>query len=371
MNEAAELIRAWPAAELRHAEGGQQRLAGVGLDGVSLWPCEEEEALPTEQTWLAWPEGNRTLILDQPRIPHRGQPWLLSVKGVGARHPMFGAARAPQRERHLSAETWFGEAPWGAQGDEGVRTGLSITAEAGGDSLHGLPICPVLAAVRLPEAIVAGARPATYRRWGGGYWQELRLVPSRVRLAEQSDLTLAFQPEAALAALGVPHPAQDRGQALDAFIEELLRTGLCALTLTARSARAEPTGCSALVMDHVWLDKDAVVAPDGALCFADLEGLQRVVLSGPLALTERVRSQFHDHSYELLYAVDRLLGLWFQARGREPSPAALRQQLALRVELALAQDPLLSALPHPGGLDLLLRPPLHGHPPLRLNLLSE
>ncbi len=360
-----ERLRALPSPELRYAEGGEARLASLGLSGVALWPGDGE------QSWEAWPEGNRTLILDRPRLRHRDQGWLLSVKGVGALHPMFGAVQVETGERRLSGETWFGEAPWGAQGDEGVETALRITAEARGEALYGMPICPLLAAVRLPDEVVAARQPATYRQWRGGYWQELRLVPSRVRLAEQSDLTLAFQPQAALSALGLPEPALDGGEALDAFIEELLRSGLCALTLAVRSAREEQGGLSALRLDHVWLDKDAVLAPDGALCFADLEGLDRVPLRGPLELAALARKQLYDHSYELLYAVDRLLGLSLAARGRLPSPPLLRRELALRVELAMQGDPVVEVQVQGGALDLLLRPAVGPMPAIRLPLLSE
>lgn len=360
-----ERLQAWPSPQLQYAEGGEARLASLGLAGVALWPGAGEPS------WEAWPEGNRTLILDRLRLSHRDQDWLISVKGVGALQPMFGAVQAEPGERQLYAETWFGEAPWGAQGDEGVSTALAITAEAKGEALYGMPICPLLGAARLPEAIVAARQPATYRGWHGGYWQELRLVPSRVRLAEQSDLTLAFHPQAALAALGVADPAQDGGEALDAFIDELLRSGLCALTLAVRSAREERGALSALVMDHVWLDKDTVVAPDGALCFADLEGLERIGLRGPLELAALARKQLYDHSYELLYAVDRLLGLALAARGRRASPRGLRQELALRVELAMQGDPLVEVRAHGGALDLLLRPGLGPMPAIRLPLLSE
>ncbi|MCK6507235.1 hypothetical protein L6R53_28330 [Myxococcota bacterium] len=315
--------------------------------------------------WRGQAEGNRTLVLDAPTVPHRGQAWRWSIKGVGARQPLWGDP-ARTGERALYAESWFGEAPWGAQGDEGVRTALALSDQARGLDLFGMPICPVVAVARLPEGCPRTA--ARYRRYDGGWWQEQRLVPSAVRLGDQAELTLAFDPDAALAALGVADLP-----ALDAFIDRLLATGLAALTLPGRSAAPDPSrgpqALTALSWVHVWLDKDSVLAPDGALCFADLEGLDRVALADAQALAALARRHLDEHVYELLYAVDRLLALAARWRDRPADAAARRRDLALRLELALDGDPWLQAAPRPDGLDLLLRTPIHPSSPLLLPLL--
>lgn len=353
---APERVVGLRSPELRTPSWARDLGPGLAWHGCALLPGVGEPG------WAAWPEGNRSLVLPELRLRHAGRDWMLSVKGVGARHPMFGEARSVVR--FFSRESWFGEAPWGAQGDEGVRTSLEVTEEAEGASLFGMPICPLLAAVRLPEERVAQAIPATWRRYAGCFWQEHRLVPSRIRLGDQSELTLAFDPEGALRRLGVAGVP-----ALDAFIDRLLATGLAALTLASRSAVRGPRGVTGYAFAHVWLDKDAVVAPDGALCFADLEGLDRVILPDLEALQVLARRQLDDHVYELLYAVDRLLHLRERWRDRPLDPASRRRDLALRTELALAGDPFMEALPRADGLDLLLRAPAWPERPFTLPFL--
>lgn len=300
--------------------------------------------------WSGQPDGNRSWVADEPGPAG----WRWSVKGVGARQPMWGENQAAG-PRVFAEDSWYGEAPWGAQGEEGARHSLALSDEAAGFELFGMPICPVVAIARLPAGLPTQA--ARYRRHPGGMWQELRLVPSRIRLGDQAERTLAFQPDAALASLGVRDLPS-----LDAFIERLLQSGLAALTLPARSARPAPErgprALSALCWSHVWLDKDSLLHPDGRLCFADLEGVERRPLPDLDALLEQSRRHLDEHVYELLYAVDRLLALADRWRGAPDRAEHRAAALALRLDLALQEDPWLRLAPRRDGHDLAVRCPL-------------
>jgi hypothetical protein len=333
---------------------------------ATSWPWRGQALWPSEQGELRGePDGNRALVLTAPVVSHEGQPWRVSIKGVGARFPMFHEGPRVRPARALSAEAWFGESPWGTQGEAPARAALLVSEEAGGTDLAGMPICPVAQIVRLPDDLVATAAPATFRRYRGGWWQEQRLVPSTVRLFQHSEAVLEDGVERALATLGVVDEL-----ALDAFVDRLIATGLAALTLPARTAVDGPDGVTAYAWSHVWLDKDAVLAPDGALCFADLEGLERVPVAGPAALAARAQRHLDEHVYEWLYAVDRLLDVVWRRRGHAPGPADKAADLALRVELALAADPF--AAVERGGAQVVLwvTPPAFPDHPVRFDLLS-
>jgi hypothetical protein len=244
-----------------------------------------------------------------------------------------------------------------------VANALRVTDEAPDGLLYGMPICPILSANRISPSDIR-PHPPQYRAYGGDFWQEQRLVPSRIRLGDQSDLTLSFDPEAALQRLGVTD-----ADALDAFIERLLYTGLMCLTVAAHSAVPGARGVTAYAFAHVWLDKDTLVAPDGTLCFADLEGLERVPVADFEALRALAKRQMDDHVYELLYSIDRLLHVVEVWRDRPLDPMARRRDLALRLELALSADPGMSAVRGREGMALQLRAPAWSERPLALPLL--
>lgn len=372
-----EAVAALPAPDARVAAWAQ------GLDlpfaGQALWPTGARGARPVGGDAHVWgePDGNRALVLGAPEVDAPdggGARWRISVKGVGAWAPMFHdpPGDTAGSGRLLHAEAWFGESPWGAQGEAPALNGLAVSDEAGGVALAGMPICPVWQVVRLPESIVAGAAPARYRAYRGGWWQEHRLVPSTVRLFHHGAQVLEDGALAALSALGVA----DVG-ALDAFIDRLIATGLAALTLPARTAVDGPGGPTAYRWSHVWLDKDAVLAPDGALCFADLEGLERAPVAGPAALAALTQRHVDDHVYEWLYAVDRLLQVrWLGVldpgarAGRRPSAVDAAADLALRIELALAADPFIEVVRRGTSVTLWVRPPAFPASPIPIALLT-
>jgi hypothetical protein len=331
LQPATERGRLREARVIAVARGWEDALSGTPLAGRVV--------LPGDGPLRAVPDGNRSFVLPDVTVSVDGAPWYVSVKGVGAATPMYGDPAEPG-PRAFRGERWFGEAPFGGQGEVNARAGLRITeAAAGRTSWNGFRLCPVLQVVEVPED-EAGRDRFWYRRHEGPVWQEHRLVPSDVRLFHAALHTLGQDPDRVLAAFG----ATD-GRSLDAFLDALVRSGFAALTLYARTARAGPDGLRGLGYGHVWLDKDSVVAPDGSLCFADLEGLDEQ-LAGPERPFERIVTEQLEHNlYEVLFGVDTVQRAHERAVGRPLSDAARRRKVAARVALALDGDPFLRVEP--------------------------
>ena len=180
-------------------------------------------------------------------------------------------------------------------------------------------------------------------------------MPSNVRLYHGSELALGPDPADALRAFDIFDV-----EALDAFIDRFLSSGIALLTLYARSR---------LVYDDVWLDKDALVAPNGDLCFADLEGLEPAPKDDALVAT-RVTEQFHRKLYEWLFAVDALLATRERLAGATLTASQRRRDLALRLELALTDDPVVALARGGDDLDLLVTPLFAPEHTVRLRLID-
>jgi hypothetical protein len=318
-------LRAVPSRTVAAARdlGGLDPLAGLAVVGT-------ERA--TEGRRLASvADGNRAAVLvDAPfEVEVWGRRWALGVKGVGAGAPLYGDGPLDglddeARLRPFVRESWMGESPFGGQGEPNARAALARTDEAVEGRLFGLPICPVLSVVEIPEALVEPGHH--YRRFPGPIVQEHRLVPSNLRLFHGSGPGLGRAAGRFVAELGLEEPP-----ALHAFVERLLHSGLAALTLFARSLRPSPSGgFEGLDLDDAWLDKDALVAPDGTLHFVDLESLDWVSVPDEASARARIARQLDRNAYDLLFAVDALL------RAGEGTPEAVRRRrVAALARLAL------------------------------------
>ena len=310
-------------------------------------------------------DGNRGAIVEAPRVRFDGRDWLLAIKGIGARAPLYGDTPAgfahayeldiasPDHGRSLlgaiTRETWMGEAPYGGQGIANAENALMLSSPALREALAPAVLCPVIAVVEIPRNEIADV--FHYRRHRGPVVQEHRLVPSGVRLYHQSAIALGRHVEEALADLGV-----ETATALDAFLDRFLASAIAAITIAARSARVHGHAYEVLDFDDAWLDKDAFVAPDGTVAFADLEALVHVHVEDLAALSSRVRRQVERNAYEVLYGIDALLRVEERWRDRPRDPATRRRVLAERTILALAGDPVASLETGQDGWDLVLRP---------------
>jgi len=312
------------------------------------------------------PDGNRGAFVPDLEVEWDGRRWSVGLKGIGARHPMFGqghlgtSRRARPEGRAFSSEAWFGENPWGAMSEQGCHEDAEITGLMGEDgSIAGFRICPMLRAEPLPDWLMEGARDQYwYRRLDrpGPYYQQLRIMPSDVRLFYASEFTLGTRVREVLEAFRV-----DTTEALDAFVDNYIGSGMAALTLAARTAGpSQEWGHRALDYDDVWLDKDSVLAPDGTLYFADIEGVWWVPLRDQREASHRMKRQFNRNLYEFMYGLDCLLDERDAMTGREATRDARRRELALRMDLALAGDRHLDIEEREGRVDLRVTPDAEG-----------
>ena len=306
-------------------------------------------------------DDNRSAILADRRVVLRGREYVACVKGCGAAADAFDHApltasrlRAICRDPLLrdaladdgvdagfiTGERWFGNSPYGAQAPDNALLALLTSLRADVNGIAGLPICPVIAAVRLPDAVGRlASRFYWYRRYDGAYWQEVRLLPSNVRLYFHSPVTFGVDTAEAFALFGLASLEES-----ESFLENLVASCLAALTLFARTLRAAPGGgYLGLGYHEVWLDKDAVIAPDGALHFADLEGLEDVPAAGPERVRETIRDQFHRNLYEATFAIERVTAE-VQRRWRPfADDGERRSWTGELVERACLRDPYLRA----------------------------
>ncbi len=352
------------------------RAVGAATDRVSAVPASGvrrgaielplgERAIVDGADLVAIPDGNRSVVLPEVRLAHAGREWMLSIKGAGASTPAYDAFPVDVLEaRVITAESWMGDAPYGGQGEHGAADALALSALLDGEStLHGACMCPTIAIVPIPEAHVR-RECFWYRRFRGAFLQEHRLVPSDVRLFHGTDGALGRDAERALRGLGVSDV-----RALDAFAERYLATGIAALTLWARSAREHEGVLEGLDYGDAWLDKDAVIAADGAVFLVDLESFDWTPVTHRTSAEQHVRRQIDRNYYELMYGLDAILDVRDRWLDRERSPSARRESVAARLSLALAGDPFVRVIDEGDGVDLEVRAPAIG--PVRVRVLDR
>jgi hypothetical protein len=322
------------------------------IEGVDV---REHAWWPAPSGTLAAPDGNRSAHLVEPRIEWADRSWLVGIKGVGALTPPYPDDGAPRTDRFLADERWLGESPYGGQGAAAATRGAAITRLAPNGDLAGFRFCPIVALAGVPEELAdRGRNQFWYRKHRGPTLQEIRLLPSDVRLFHESRFTLGQHTDAVLAAFGVADEP-----AFESFLESFLRTGMAALTLWARSLRSKGGVRAGFDLQAVWFDKDSVIAPDGSLFFTDLEGLDWVP-EWPSA-EERIHDQLDRSLYELYAGADALLR-WSEKRWARPRTRRERRMaLAARLELALDSDPFGRIERGSEGLDWILFP--GGEPP--------
>jgi hypothetical protein len=98
------------------------------------------------------------------------------------------------------------------------------------------------------------------------------------------------------------------------FLLNFVKSGVATLTLFVRSmSYNEDNGTySGLDFYDVWLDKDALLAPDGTIFWADLEGLQSITIGGrdraeiEFNIEEKMEHQIYRSLYEFMYAYEQI-----------------------------------------------------------------
>ncbi len=360
-------------------------ITNPGFRGFDL-AAFERLSLPTGLTGLmdAPPLGTVTLLEDDNRGAVSAEPvatldglgFHLSVKGVGSAidpystRPLDAPSAAlltddadvrrrlaaptvpvPEDEapRVLTGELWLRGSPYGGQGLEHATIALKVSERADLTSLEGFLIAPVVKVVLFPPELEERLRTLHwYRRFAGPMAQEVRLVPSNVRIYFHAKQTVGQDVRNVFDTFGVDSNAK----ALD-FELHFVRSAAAMLTLFARTLRREASTDRYFGLDYhdVWLDKDAVLAPNGSVYFVDLEGIEEEPVEAG-RVRERIEDQVYRSLYEFMFAYEQIE----QERCRRFGEAGSRKAhlLALFTE-GLREDRYVRARTRPGSAELEIR----------------
>jgi hypothetical protein len=317
-------------------------------------------------------DDNRGAILPDAIATLDGTEFFLSVKGVGSvidpyswrpldrsyaaelsddssvqerlrRHP------SEPSDRIITGEVWLRGSPYGGQGLDHATTALQVSERARLTSVAGFLIAPVVKISLLPEPLETQLRSIHwYRKFRGRMVQELRLVPSNVRIYFHGRSTVGQNVRHIFDLFSI----ESNAQALR-FETNFVRSTVAMLTLFARTltfdtARGKYVG---LDYDDVWLDKDAVLAPDGAAYFVDLEGIVEVALDKDM-IREKIEDQVHRSLYELTFAYEQIEG---ERRRRFGAGGSRKGHFEGVLRESLRDDPFVQVEASDGNVDLLIQ----------------
>jgi hypothetical protein len=287
----------------------------------SMQPFHSLKSLETKQ-FIA--DDNRGAVSAFPCLKIDGTDFHLSVKGVGSpTHPfsrqLLGKAEVCStlrdpilRERIMASEEvvprfvtgelWLRGSPYGGQGLEHATTALKASEMADVTSIHGFRVAPLVKIVFLPLPVEMDVKKIFwYRQFKGRMVQETRLVPSNVRVHFHSGSTIGGNARSVFDLFGI-----DTDDKAISFLQNFLRSGIAFLTLFTRTLKHNQDGTySGLDLYDVWLDKDAVLAPDGTIFFVDLEGLEWITVAEE-KIAEKIDDQIFRSLYELMYAYEQI-----------------------------------------------------------------
>jgi len=292
----------------------------------------------------AQPESTRELLIDDNRSAVSREPYTsiggtdfyFSVKGIGSttspfsrelfrkeeigsllknsaiRGRILGAKESGARlPRYITGELWSRGCPYGSQGLEFASIALKAAemSDASTTSIHGFRIAPLVKVVKLPEALQKEVSQVYwYRRFKQEMVQETRLVPSNIRIYFHSDWTIGDDTGELFDFFHIDDNEKAMG-----FLRNFLKSGTAILTLFVRSMSDNGNGTySGLDFYDVWLDKDAVLAPDGTIFWADLEGIQAITIGGrdrddlEFNIEENMEHQIYRSLYEFMYAYEQI-----------------------------------------------------------------
>ncbi|MFW9990243.1 MAG: hypothetical protein ACFFC3_16500, partial [Candidatus Odinarchaeota archaeon] len=232
----------------------------------------------------------------------------------------------------IMGESWMGESPYGAQGFIDGFDELNFSRIAKLDSINGAYICPVIAVIKLPKYIEDAARNFFwFRTYKNHFYQVLRLLPSNIRLYFESSNVIA-NPGSIFKLFEIDNT--DKAQI---FELNFIKSGIALLTLYTRSAIIEGNQVKGIYYQDVWLDKDCVVAPDGTIHFADIEGFiwKKVSIDKYI---ETQKKEWQKLVYEFLYALVQIDSYRHLLEERQIFWSKQREELVLMISEALNRD---------------------------------
>ena len=281
-------------------------------------------------------DDNRSAMAKEPCLEIDGTDFYFSVKGIGSttspfsrqlltrsevcgllkggstKERIMGAKEKEMRfPRYLTGELWSRGCPYGSQGLEFASIAMRAAemSDSSTTSIHGFRIAPMVKIVKLPEALQREVTQVYwYRRFRQQMVQETRLLPSNVRIYFHSDWTIGDDTGELFHFFRID--SNDRAME---FLGNFLKSGVAILTLFVRSMADNGNGTySGLDFYDVWLDKDAVLAPDGTIFWADLEGIQAITIGGrdrrevEFNVEENMEHQIYRSLYEFMYAYEQI-----------------------------------------------------------------
>jgi hypothetical protein len=298
----------------------------------SMKPFAETEPLGTKELLI---DDNRSAVSREPCTAIDGTDFYFSVKGIGSttspfsrqlfkRDDIGGLLKGNLKEkimsakekemkfpRYLTGELWSRGCPYGSQGLEFAAIAMKAAemSDASTTSIHGFRIAPLVNIVKLPSGLQQKITQVYwYRRFKQEMVQEARLIPSNIRIYFHSDWTIGDDTGELFDFFRI-----DSNEKAMGFLRNFVKSGIAILTLFVRSMSDSGNGTySGLDFYDVWLDKDAVLAPDGTIFWADLEGLQAITIGGrdradlEFNIEENMEHQIYRSLYEFMYAYEQI-----------------------------------------------------------------
>ncbi len=269
-------------------------------------------------------DDNRGAVSTLPSLKMDGTDFYFSVKGIGSTTNPFSNQLLGKDEicnllkdsrlkekivhsaetvpRYLTGELWLRGSPYGGQGLEHATTSMRVSEMADLTSIHGFRIAPLVKIVFLPNDLENEIKKIYwYRKFRGRMVQETRLVPSNVRIYFHSGSTIGGN----IRSIFNLFELDKNDKALE-FLRNFVKSGIAYLTLFIRTLKSNMDGTfSGLDFYDVWLDKDAVLAPDGTIYFVDLEGLEWITVEEN-KISEKIDDQIYRSLYEFMYAYEQI-----------------------------------------------------------------
>lgn len=299
----------------------------------SVKPFTDTDPIATKELLI---DDNRSTVSREPYMAIDGTDFYFSVKGIGSTTSPFSRQllrkeeissllkssimrekimNAKEKEmkfpRYLTGELWSRGCPYGSQGLEFATIAMKAAemSDASTTSIHGFRIAPLVNIIKLPKALQEKVTQVYwYRRFKQEMVQEARLIPSNIRIYFHSDWTIGDDTGELFDFFRI----DDNDKAMD-FLKNFVKSGIAILTLFVRSMSDNGNGTySGLDFYDVWLDKDAVLAPDGTIFWADLEGLQAITIGGKdradleFNIEENMEHQIYRSLYEFMYAYEQI-----------------------------------------------------------------
>jgi len=287
----------------------------------SMAPFTDGSSLGTKEFLV---DEHRGAVSDTPVLTLDGTEFYLSVKGIGSTtnpfsHQLFGPSEMSallkdsvlkeriensdwKAPRYITGELCLRGSPYGGQGLQHATGSMKVSEMTDLTSIHGFRIAPLVKIVVFPESLESRIKQLYwYRKFRGRIVQETRLVPSNIRIYFHSGSTIGGNIDDIFDLFGI-----DTDDKALKFLENFVKSGIAYLTLFVRTTTRNEDGTySGFDFYDVWLDKDAVLAPDGTIYFVDLEGLEWITIPKN-RVQEKIHDQIYRSLYEFLYAYEQI-----------------------------------------------------------------